>query len=163
KAPREIDMRRARAESPTQRGQADEVTLFLQDDNALARTVATGNVQIEARAQSTVHSGSQVSAQKLEVKMKPANLVESAVLTGNVHLKNEGAQAAEAWAGRADLSFAGRNQITRVRADQEVRLLQRQNASHSEATPPTLAAQNAASVGHPRAMTQNPEAQDVEV
>ena len=159
KAPREIVLRRARAESPTQRGQADEVTLFLQDDNALARTVATGNVQIEARAQNTVHSGSQVSAHKLEVKMKPANLVESAVLTGNVHLKNEGAQAAEGWAGRTDISFAGRNVITKIHAAEQVRLLQHRPSSDSK----TLAAENAASAGHPRAMTQKPEAQDVEV
>jgi lipopolysaccharide export system protein LptA len=161
KAPREIVMRRARAESPTQRGQADEVTLFLQDDNALARTVATGNVQIEARAQNTVHSGSQISAQKLEVKMKPANLVESAVLTGNVHLKSEGAQAAEAWAGRTDISFAGHNVITRIHAAEQVRLLQHQPSSDSKT--PTPAAENAARMGHPQEFTQKPAAQDVEV
>ena len=160
KAAREIVMRRVRAESPTQRGQADEVTLFLQDDNALARTVATGNVQIEARAQNTVHSGSQVSAQKLEVKMKPANLVESAVLTGNVHLKNEGAQAAEAWAGRTDISFAGHNVITKIHAAEQVRLLQHRPSSQSKT--PILVSENAAG-GHSRAMTQKPEAQDVEV
>jgi lipopolysaccharide export system protein LptA len=146
KAPREIVLRRARAESPTQRGQADEVTLFLQDDNALARTVATGNVQIEARAQNKVQSGSQVSAQKLEVKMKPANLVESAVLSGNVHLKTEREQAAEAWAGRTEISFAGHNVITKIHAAEQVKLLQHQPSRDST---PTLAAENAARMGHP--------------
>jgi len=161
KAPREIVLRRARAESPSQRGQADEVTLFLQDDNALARTVATGNVQIEARAQNRVPSGSQVSAHKLEIKMKPANLVENAVLTGDVHLKSEGAQAAEAWAGRTDISFAGHNVVTKIHAAEQVRLLRHQASSDSKT--PTLAAENPASAKHLRAMTQKPEAQDVEM
>jgi lipopolysaccharide export system protein LptA len=183
KAPREIVLRRTRAESPGQRGQADEVTLFLRDDNALARTAATGNVQIESapvkatahlvqggRTRASAPTWSRVSAQRLEVKMKPANLVESAVLTGNVHLTSEGAQPAEAWAGRTDISFAGHNVITKIHAAEQVRLLQHQPSSDNKT--PTLAAENAARMGHPPITKdgrgrpsphEQKEAQDVEV
>src|SRR5256885_2675492 len=112
KAPREIVLKQARAESGAERGQADEVTLFLRDDNTLDRTVASGNVQIETAQSASSAVGprssgkaislkrhdrrpsvlSQVSAQTLEVKMKPRNLVESAVLSGDVHLKSNGPQ-----------------------------------------------------------------------
>src|SRR5204863_443700 len=70
-----------------------------------------------------------VNAQNGEVTMKPENLVQAAVLTGDVHLKSEGAQPAEAWAGRARMEFVGRNVITKVHADEQVRLLHIQNGA----------------------------------
>ena len=180
KAPREIVLRRARAESTTERGQADEVTLFLRDDNTLGHAVASGNVQMEAASQKVgpdtgiragrarapvptrpVPTRTELSSQKLEISMKPANLVESAVLSGNVHLKSEGAQAAEAWAGRTDIGFAGHNVITKIHAAEQVRLLQHPPSSDSKT--PTLAAENAARMGHPPVTTLKPEAQDVEM
>jgi lipopolysaccharide export system protein LptA len=146
KTPPEIVLKHSRAESPAHRGQADEVTFFLRDDNTLDHTVASGNVQIEtvqnvSSAVGRRSSGkaissktddrrpsalSQVSAQTLEVKMKPRNLVETAVLSGDVHLQSDGSQQMDAWAGRAVLSFDGRNTITKVHAEQQVKLAQRQ-------------------------------------
>ena len=138
KSPRQIVLHAARAESPDRRGQADELTLSLRADNTLDRAVATGNLQIQSTGNASppkrgAHSSSPsfmtVTAQKGEVTMKPENLVQAAVLTGDVHLKSEGVQPAEAWAGRAKMDFQGRNVITRVHGDEQVRLLQIQSSS----------------------------------
>jgi lipopolysaccharide export system protein LptA len=137
KSPRQIVLHSARAESPEQRGQTDELTLLLRADNTLDRAVATGNLQIQSSGNaSPAKSGAHptpsqivVNAQNGEVTMKPENLVQAAVLTGDVHLKSEGAQPAEAWAGRARMEFVGRNIITKVHADEQVRLLQIQNGA----------------------------------
>ena len=155
KTPPEIVLRHSRAESPAERGQADEVTLFLRDDNTLDRTVASGNVQIETAQNASSAAGrrssgkaislkrhdrrpsvlSQVSAQTLEVKMKPRNLVESAVLSGDVHLKSNGPQEMDAWAGRAVLNFGARNTITKVHAEQQVKWAQRQKQEDRRGSP----------------------------
>jgi len=135
KDPRQIVLHAARAESPEQSGQADELTLLLRADNTLDRALATGHLQIQSNGNvAGAKSGGYpmppqmvVNAQKGEVTMKPQNLVQAAVLTGEVHLKSEGAQSTEAWAGRAKVEFAGRNVITKVYADEQVRLLQIQN------------------------------------
>ena len=137
KSPRQIVLHSARAESPEQRGQTDELTLLLRADNTLDRAVATGNLQIQSSGNvSPAKSGAHptpsqivVNAQNGEVTMKPENLVQAAVLTGDVHLKSEGAQPAEAWAGRARMEFVGRNVITKVHADEQVRLLHIQNGA----------------------------------
>jgi lipopolysaccharide export system protein LptA len=134
KNPREILLRSARAESPEQRGQADELTLFLRPDNSLDRALGEGHVRIESLGTSSCStkvvatkgpSGpTTITAEKCEIAMKPENLVKNAVFTGGVHLINEGEQTAEAWAGRANMSFAARNVITKVHADEQVKLLQ---------------------------------------
>jgi lipopolysaccharide export system protein LptA len=138
KNPREIVLHSARAESLEKRGRADELTLFLREDNSLNRALAVGHVRIESSG-STSHSAkaadegpsgpTTVTAEKCEIAMKPESLVKNAVFSGDVHLINQGAQTAEAWAGRADLSFSGRNVITKIYADERVRLLQHHSPS----------------------------------
>ena len=60
KAPREIVLTHPHAESPEQQAQADELTLFLKDDNTLDHVLATGSVKMEARedrAEVSAHTG----------------------------------------------------------------------------------------------------------
>jgi lipopolysaccharide export system protein LptA len=166
KAPRQIVLRQAHAESPDEQASADEVTLFLREDNSLDRAISTGNVrvqsttnQVQSRANSVQAQGNgvrsqanrvgagvhargrkgppapvmaELSAQKLEVRMKPGNVIENAVLTGDVHLKTEGTSPAEAWAGRAVISFSDRNVITKIHAEEQVKLLQHASSGGQE-------------------------------
>jgi lipopolysaccharide export system protein LptA len=141
KTPREIVLHSARAESLEHRGQADELTLFLRDDNSLDRALGVGHVRIESLGSTpnsatgaikTVSGPTVVTAEKCEIAMKPENLIKNAVFAGDVHLISEGPQAAEAWAGRAHMSFAGRNVITKIRADEQVRLLQSHGPSEMQ-------------------------------
>jgi lipopolysaccharide export system protein LptA len=138
KRPREILLRYPRAESSEQQAQANELTLFLREDNSLEHAVAIGDVLIKSvenrvppdllvrggRPRMPAATSSEVSAHKLEVSMKPGTGVDRAIFSGDVHLKTQGSQEAETSAGRAVLSFAGNNLLTKVHAEQQVRLFQ---------------------------------------
>jgi hypothetical protein len=71
------------------------------------------------------------TARKLEVLMKQHTGIEHAVLSGDVHLTTEGGQAAETSAGLAVLNFSGKNVLTKVHAEQQVKLQQQQRGSSS--------------------------------
>ncbi|PYV61244.1 MAG: hypothetical protein DMG95_12660 [Acidobacteria bacterium] len=145
KNPKEIVLRNPRVESPEQRAQADEATLFLRQDNTLEHATATGNVQIESEATSAgaaargrrtraLASGqSRVSAQRLEIKMRAGTGADSAVLSGGVHFNSEGQQHAEASAGAALLTFGPKNTPAKIHAEQNVKLLQQQDSTSSNA------------------------------
>jgi lipopolysaccharide export system protein LptA len=120
KGPREIVLTHPHAESPERQAQADELTLFLREDNTLDHAVASGNVVLH----STGEQPATVSAQKLEVEMKTRSEIQTATLSGDVRLRTEGPQPVETSAGRAVLSFDGRNTITKIHAEQQVRLAQ---------------------------------------
>jgi len=154
KNPREIVLRAARAESLERRGQADELTLFLRQDNSLDRALGEGHVRIESlgntptpvKATKAPPGPTTITAEECEIAMKPENLIKNAVFSGNVHLINESPQAAEAWAGRANVSFAGRNVIAEVHADEQVRLRQSHGATETRDTHRPLQRENSQDV-----------------
>jgi lipopolysaccharide export system protein LptA len=121
KAPREILLWHAHAQSATQRGQADLVTLFLKDDNTLERVLAEQNVQVDSKDKET---STRILADKLEMQVAIRNAVQNATLSGAVRLRSEGSQPMEAQAGRAELKFADHNRVSKIHADQQVSLLQ---------------------------------------
>jgi lipopolysaccharide export system protein LptA len=124
KAPREIVLEHPRSESSEGDAEADELTLFLGDDNTLDHTIASGNVLIHS-------SGTEpatISAQKLEVMMKARGVIHMATLSGDVQLKRARPQMMEASAGRAVVNVGGRNTVEKIHADEQVRLIQRQKS-----------------------------------
>jgi lipopolysaccharide export system protein LptA len=137
KKERQILLRSPRAENTEHQAQADEVTLFLRDDNTLDHAVAAGNLAMHTNGD----QAATVSAQKLEVLMKPHTGIDHAVLSGDVRLTREGAQSADATAGRAVLNFTGKNVLTMVHTEQQVKLLQHQKgtaAQEMEITAPAM-------------------------
>jgi lipopolysaccharide export system protein LptA len=138
KGPRQILLRNPRMENTQQQAQSDDLTLFLRPDNTLDHAIATGDVIMNSNGD---HAAT-VSAQKVEMIMKPRNGIDHAVLSGDVQLKTEGAQPAEIFAGRAVLGFAGKNVLTKVHAEQQVRLTQEQKGSgasqNTEVTAPAM-------------------------
>jgi lipopolysaccharide export system protein LptA len=156
KKERQILLRDPRAESPQQQAQADELTLFLREDNTLDHAVATGSVRLKSvgnpatqgaplpveGSRASAPMSSEVSAQKLEVLMKPHTGIDHAVLSGDVRLKTEGPQSAESSAGRAVLIFSGKNVLRKIHAEQQVKLLQHQRGASAsqevEATAPAM-------------------------
>jgi len=146
KTPSEIVLQHPQTESRQGRGQADQATLFLRQDNTLDHAVAIGNVVIDSAASPTsknqrtaaalrksdlksAPTTSHVTAEKLEVAMGTRGQVKRAIFSGDVHLETEGAQPTESTAGRATLTFNGRNILTKVHAEQQVKLLQHQGSS----------------------------------
>jgi lipopolysaccharide export system protein LptA len=146
KSPREIVLQQPDADSGGQQGHADEATLFLRDDNSLDHAVAVGNVAIDSLASQTsknrrvqtnadAKSGatiSHVTSQKLELAMRPQNQFKSAVFSGDVRFRTDGPQPTESSAQKAILSFKGRNVLTQIHAEQQVKLLQHQLSASNQ-------------------------------
>lgn len=132
KNPREIILQSPQTEAQQEQGRAKEATLFLRDDNSLDHAVATGDVEINVkqigRGAKPGTGTTDITSQKLEVAMHRQNQIDKAVFSDDVHLKNEGTQASEAWAGRATLTFASKNTVSKIHAEQNVRLLQHQSS-----------------------------------
>ena len=132
KNPREIVLTHPRAESPQQDAQADELTLFLNQDNTLKHAVASGNVRIDAaakqpassKAKASTHDRSEISAQKLDITMSGRNQVRAAVFSGDVQFRNSGQQPMHGSAARAVLEFGAARALTKVRAEGGVKLVQ---------------------------------------
>src|SRR5262249_7902847 len=131
KATREVVLWRANGESPTQRGQADQVTLFLRDDTTLERVLGEGNVQVDSK--DSHGAPTHVRAEKLEVHVGTRDAVQNATLAGNVELRADAPQSMEAQAGRAELTFAGHSTLRKIHADQGVSLWQGRKAADKTA------------------------------
>jgi lipopolysaccharide export system protein LptA len=141
KTPRQIVLQHPRTESRQGKSQADEATLFLREDNSLDHAIAVGDVivdSVEPRSSKTQRSSmtskssptaSHVTAQRLEVAMGVRNQVKDAIFSGDVHLRTEGPQPIESTAGRATLVFRGRNILTKVHSEQQVKLMQHQDST----------------------------------
>ena len=159
KNPREIVLTNPRADSSDRHAQADEATLYLLEDNTLDHAIATGHVRIQSTGNSAgtetrsttafrkgvggISGASEVAADRLEVKLLPPNRVKGALLSGNVTLKSQGPQGSEATAGRALLTFGPKNILTKVHAEQRVKMLQHpaagaKSAQEVEVTAPTM-------------------------
>ncbi|HTM37966.1 MAG TPA: LptA/OstA family protein [Terriglobales bacterium] len=142
KAPREIVLTHPRGENPEQRAQAEELTLFLNQDNTLDRAVATGGVKLTSRdrgreaarsgrasllavrARETSPTWSEVTAQRLEVTMRPDGSPQDAVLSGNVAFKSSGAQSLSGSAAKATMNFGAEHALNKVLAEGGVKLAQ---------------------------------------
>jgi lipopolysaccharide export system protein LptA len=133
KNPRQIILSHPHAESGEQRGEAEELTLYLDDDNTLEHATATGNVRVAASSASLLGGRrpapatapwSQVTAQRLEVSMGRRATVREAVFSGDVRYRSQGAQTLTGTAGRAVLDFSGRNSLSRVHSDGGVELVE---------------------------------------
>jgi len=155
KIPRQIVLREPRAESPGQNAQADELVLSLFEDNTLDQAVARGHVLLVDAGRKAASAITRASADKLDVFMKPKKGIQTAVLSGDVRIKSEGAQTAEASAGRAVLTFAAHNSLSKIHAEQQVRLVQHQHSAASGRE--SLAASNSSSSG------EHGGAQDTEI
>jgi lipopolysaccharide export system protein LptA len=156
KNPREIVLTNARAQSPDRHAEADAATLYLREDNTLDHATATGNVRITSQAMTAksrvsdaqtpsprAESSSQVTADRLEMKLLPKNRIESAVLSGNVVFTSAGPQSGETKAGRALLTFGPDNTLAKIHAEDGVKMQQHPTAGAKgtqevEVTAPTV-------------------------
>jgi lipopolysaccharide export system protein LptA len=127
---------------------ADEATLFLRPDNALDRVLAHGNVLVKAEGLQPAEARSE----QLELIMaKQRDTLRTAVFFGDVQAQVATAQpmASEArstadqtpqeWpmqgkAGRVVLEFSGKNLLTKIHAEDHVKLLQHQTPATASAS-----------------------------
>ena len=130
KDPHQVVLEHPQLETAARKCESDEATLFLRPDNTLDRVLASGNVVIQV----TGNRAAEAHADQLELTMaKQRDAVRTAVFSGNVTTEVSGDQPIKANAGRAVLDFAGKNTVTKVHAEDGVKLAQQQKPSSGPA------------------------------
>ena len=130
KDPHWVLMDRPHVQSGVQQCDSDHGTLFLKDDNTLDRVLAQDNVIIRSGGQ----SGGQATADQLELKMADSGTIRTATLSGNVRAVAGGTQPIQANAGRTVMDFVGKNVLTKVHAEESVKLIQHQRPASGSST-----------------------------
>ena len=122
KQPRQAVLQVAHIERQLGAMDADRLTVFLRPDNTVERMLATGNVRLADGRQANIQ------APAAEASFS-ANLLRGALLSGGVTFDQGGPTPAHGRAGRIALEFGGRNQLTKVRAFDDVHLTEQQKSS----------------------------------
>ena len=121
KDPHLVVLQHPHIESGGRQCQADEATLFLRNDNTLDSVQAQGNVLVQVAGPTEAEA----RAEQLNLNMtERGGALKTAVLMGGVRAEAHGAQPLSASAGRVTLDFAGKNLLTKVRAEGNVKLAQ---------------------------------------
>ena len=132
KTPRAVVLEQPRLQSATQRSQADQATLFLRPDNTLDHLLAKGNVQIDSQGPQPSHARSQQL--ELFMQQQPRDTLRTAIFTGDVHIETSSNQPIQGDAGRVVMDFTGKNLVSKVHAEENVKLLQHQPPSSPSAS-----------------------------
>lgn len=126
KRPRQIVLTRPRMSREPQQLQSERATFFLRPDNTVDRVLAEGDVESELRGASEART----RTDRAELSLTgPRNLLQTAILSGNVQLLSTGDQPAEAHAGRVTLHFAGKQELRTIHAEEGVKLSQKKATS----------------------------------
>ncbi len=131
--PREVVLDRPHLDREGSVLQADQAIFHLGEDNNVESVRATGNVIAENRVATGTAKPQAVQAPEIRTHSDEAELLltgkreflQTAVLTGNVHVEQSGVQPIQGEAGRVVLEFRGQNQLRKVHALDGTRLTQK--------------------------------------
>jgi lipopolysaccharide export system protein LptA len=129
KIPRQVMLDQPKLRMVERTGQAEKAILFLRPDDSLDRVLAWGNVSIELKG----NRNATLEADQLELTMVNSNTPRVAVFTGSVKGQVAGDEPFSSDAGRVVVDFASNRRVTKVRAENGVRLLEYQRASGASA------------------------------
>src|SRR5579862_6170217 len=121
--PRAIVLDHAELERPSGTVQAEQASFFLGPDNNVERVLATGNVTAQSAGMGSDMMRARADQGEMFLSGKE-NLLQSATLTGNVHIERGGSQPMQGDAHRAVLDFTRKNELKKVRAEEGVRLFE---------------------------------------
>ncbi len=124
KDPRRAVLDRVRVERPGSTLDADQITIFLRDDNSVDHVVANGDVRAVKNGTTTVLA----RAPHAEVMLSQRDAVQSTVLSGGVALDATGERPVVARANRVLLDFAGKSKLEKVHAVGNVQMIQKPGA-----------------------------------
>ncbi|MGA8149472.1 MAG: LPS export ABC transporter periplasmic protein LptC [Terriglobales bacterium] len=132
KDPHQVVLEHPQLATAARHCESDSATLFLREDNTLDRILAAGNVHMQADGPQPA----EVKADQLELTMgKKSETARTAIFTGNVMSEMQGPQPMQASAGRVILDFAGKNLLTKVHSEDQVKLVQHQSRSGTSSVP----------------------------
>jgi len=121
KTPRQVVLESARISHGPQQIQAQRATLYLRDDNTVDHVLASDGVEADLPGDSPLHA----RAAQAELKVNQAqDGLSVAVLTGNVQVESAGERPSRASAGRVVVDFAARNLVRKIRAEDNVKLIE---------------------------------------
>jgi lipopolysaccharide export system protein LptA len=127
KVPRQVTLEQPRLQMVARTGQSDNAILFLRPDNSLDRVLAWGNVSIQVKG----NRDATVQADQLDLMMVNSNSPRQAVFTGAVKGTVQGSEPMFSDAGRVVADFSSDRRLTKVRAENGVRLVEYQPASEA--------------------------------
>ncbi len=135
--PRTIMLDHPRMKSDSGTLQADQATVYLDSRNQVERVLAKGNVTTQTRLNATNKKPRRRNDAKLvqEVRgrsdqaefsfVKDEDVLDTAVLSGNVHIEQSGLQTMLGDAGRVLVDFTGHNEVKTIHAVDGVHLSQK--------------------------------------
>jgi lipopolysaccharide export system protein LptA len=131
--PHDVTLDHPRLDRQGQSMQADVGVFHLGQDNNVKRIDATGNVITEAQTPPKQGSEGESKPGLIRSRADQAeflltgsqNLLRTAIMTGNVHVEQEGPQPITGDSGRAIMEFAGRNELQKIHALDGARLAQK--------------------------------------
>jgi lipopolysaccharide export system protein LptA len=126
KGPRTVVLEQAHLQSGLRNAQAHQAELYLRPDNTVERVLAQGDVQLAIQGPQPA----EVHAAQVELTLtSQRGMLRTAIFSGNVQAESGGQQPITASAGRALLSFAANNRLTKVHTEDQVKLRQHQQPS----------------------------------
>jgi lipopolysaccharide export system protein LptA len=114
---------------------ANELTVYLRDDNTIERMLAAGDVRADSKGKAAMD----VRAPRAEVLITGKNELRSAVFSGGVVLNSTGQQTLQGTAGKVTVNFSPQHRPGKIVASEGVKLLQQPGGS-SPAHPAEIAA-----------------------
>jgi lipopolysaccharide export system protein LptA len=121
KTPRQVVLESARISHGLQQILAQRATLYLRDDNTVDHVFASDGVEADLPGDSPLHA----RAAQAEFKVNEAqDGLSVAVLTGNVQVESAGERPSRASAGRVVVDFAARNLVKKIRAEDNVKMIE---------------------------------------
>jgi lipopolysaccharide export system protein LptA len=121
KTPREVVLENPKLTHGAQQMEARKAVLYLRADNRVDHVVASDDVQVEMPGDSPLHA----RAAHAEFAVNQAqDGLSGAVFSGDVQLESAGERSSRANAGRILLDFSGKNQVSKIHADDNVKLVE---------------------------------------
>ncbi len=141
--PRTIVLDHPRMKSDSGTLQADQATVYLDSRNHVERVLATGNVTTHTRLYAANkkhhHANDAKLAQEVRGRsdqaefsfVKDEDILDTAILSGNIHVEQSGMQTMLGDAGRVIVDFTGKNEINTIHAADGVHLSQKTDNRHA--------------------------------
>jgi lipopolysaccharide export system protein LptA len=119
KTPRQVVLESPHLSHGTQQMQARQATLYLREDNSVDHVIASDEVEAEIAGESAIHAR---AAQAEFAMNKAQDGLSKAVLSGDVQVDAAGEHPRRLNAGRILVDFSGRNLVSKIRGEDNVKL-----------------------------------------
>ncbi len=129
KEPAEMTLEDVHVAQTTRTIDANKVNVRFRPNNEVESVVATGDVQLAEKGTTDFS----VRAPRADLNMGQKNLIHRAVFSGGVQIEGRGKSAMNGTAGTLTLDFAAKNQLSHVRASDNVHIQQLPGQSSGDA------------------------------